>query len=516
MAPVSRSAFRSLVRGLDATEFEQFVADIWRARGWDVEVKTDHVLVATRDDRDGTQTLFVESGSRWIGRRSVTLPDGYDIDAVVVDVADASRVTLPERLVEADVAVIDADELYDLALYAIGRDVCDDLFRTHFDRSVTVEEVEESSLDGSMADPGSSDTARRVGGETGRTRDALREAADALSTRRSKHVIVGAGLALVVLTAGMLGGVAGSGQPLGIGEPADRPTSAPTTTPIPTPTTDQAFHVAMTNASSDEASTSVRADGRSARDEDRNPAAVRGPFPPGMSPSGITDPYVLADAHEAVLTNRSYTWLLTYREIVDGRPSAIRRETVRVEGPAVYSSTVQEVGELRTYPTALAEVSTYANGSVRYEYDPDDPEARYRTCTIGRHARHEDHHIDRSERYIGYFLSVRESTITDAFEEDGKRFYWIVFANDPWPGVENTVGSALIDSTGVVHVIHRRYDEPDREGVSVIMSFRYTDIGTTTVEPPSWHSAAKNATRVCSDPDDWIESRSGVSGGQDH
>lgn len=504
MAPLGRSAFRSLLRELDATEFEQFVADLWRARGWDVDVVTDHVLVVTHADRDTTQTLAIESGSRWVEQRSVSPSLGYDIDAVVVDV-DVSCVRFPDNLAGSDVAVIDANELYDLALYAIDRDVCDDLVRTYFDRSAPVAEVDPPSLSDESPPDSSTHSVRRIESTTGHT-PSVREAAEILSIRRWKRVIAGAGLVLVVIVAGMLGGVADSGQPLGTGKPSSSPTSVPTTTPIATSTTDQAFHVEMTNASTDAASTSVMADVRSARDEDRAPPTIRGPFPPGMNESGITNPYVLADAHETALTNRSYTWLLTYREVVDGRPTATARETVRVEGPTVYRSTVREVGGLRTYPNALGDFSTYANGSVRYEYNPDDPDARYRTCTMGEYSREQDRFANRAETNLEYFLTVEETTITDAFERDGTRFYWVVFANDPWPGVQNTVGSALIDSTGIVHALYRNYYHAVREEATITMTFRYTDIGTTTVKSPTWHSAAKNATLDCDELGDRIES----------
>jgi hypothetical protein len=52
-----------------------------------------------------------------------------------------------------------------------------------------------------------------------------------------------------------------------------------------------------------------------------------------------------------------------------------------------------------------------------------------------------------------------------------------VLEGDPFPGVVNTTGSALVDRNGVVREVHRVYEVPDRRGVTVAVTLRIEATG---------------------------------------
>ena len=112
-----------------------------------------------------------------------------------------------------------------------------------------------------------------------------------------------------------------------------------------------------------------------------------------------------------------------------------------------------------------------SDGSVRTEPLGTDPDGPY---------------ADLLDQYLRWYLSVSRSTVAAETTVDGEPAVWLLLDGDPYPGVVNTTGSALIDRRGVAREVHRSYDDPDRPGVSVSVTLRVEDVGDTDVPSPWW------------------------------
>ncbi len=426
MGLVSSEAVRRRLRGLSDERFVAFVAALWDARGAETRVVRGTNVV---EARRGGQTRRLRTVT---GRRVPS--EGEDVDTLVL-----ARPTSAVRGTDAfEGRIVDSDDVHAMLLYAVPRSAADDLCRRFFDRSL-VEERE----------PSRTVTAR--------------------APEHSASLVVGL-LGLTLLVASVFGGpmlYGGAnpvfGAPDSVGaDPADE-----TTTP---------------DATSENASAAGTSSLESA------------PFPPGLGPDGVTDYDTLADAHAHAVTGQSYRLTITHREYVDGKPTAYRRETVFVAEPTVYRSELEGAGNLERGPLVVARVEAFADGETRYEHRvvADEFDRSYTVDAVDSDLvsgvrNGEGRYADRVEQYVGWFLSVSESDVVDSFEREGTRYYWVRLGSDPYPGVENSTGSALVDENGVVHEVMRQYDYPGSDGVSAVVSIRYTDFGTTTVSPPAWY-----------------------------
>lgn len=450
MAPVSAGEFARLVRGLSHEEFIGFVADIWRARGWTVTVDSTG-FPATRPTDGLVERVHVHHRSRGHAR-PVT---GESVDVIV------SSAWPPDR--RDDGRIVAVDDLRLMVLYSIDRDRATDLFETYFDRSITATRQRPSRPS--------------LAGVSARVPDGITSLPSGSRFVSSRSVFVAVGI--IVLFVAILG--AGSGQFAVDTQGDTAPPAASAVTPVP-----------EADATRPMADSGSPADG------------AIGPFPPGLNRSGITDARAIAAAHARVVTGQSYRLEITYREFTAGSPSAVRWERIRVATPTEYATSVGGWGRVIARPNVIEPVSAYANGTVRFVrhtklYDSETAfgrDDRYHRHPATRRQGGEGRYADRIETYIEWFLSVRESTIAGSFERYGKTYYWVTYTGDPWPGVENTRGYALIDSTGIVHEIERRYDAPRHTGLSAVVTIRYTGIGTTTVAPPRWATTAQTVNHT--------------------
>jgi hypothetical protein len=430
MAPVSPATVRRRLRRLTDERFVAFVGALWSARGAEVG-ETDGTVVELRHGRRA-ETLRAVTGRR--------LPSDVDPAATLVLARPASSVRGTD---DHAGRVVDADDIHAMLLYAVPRDAADDLCRRFFDRPLV---VAESTPDRSV---------------TGRVPE------------YSAPLVVGV-LGLVLVVAGVFGGPAlygdgdvptfGAPDSLG-GDTAQVGTDDPSPTQTPAGTESPSF------------------------------GSVE--FPPGLGPGGVVDADRLADGHAKAVTGQSYRWTITHREFVDGQPTAYRRETIYVASPTEYRTEIEGAGDLRGGELVISSVEAYADGDARYERRVSDESinAGYGADRGGLRGvqNGEGQYADRAERYIGWYLSVSESAVVDTFEMADTRYYWVRLGRDPYPGVQNSTGSALVDENGVVHEIRRQYDVPGDGDVSAVVTLRYTDFGTTTVRPPSWHERGVDA-----------------------
>ena len=434
MALISETAVRRGLRRLSDERALSFVAALWAARGAETTVDHERDLVEAR--RKGrTEQLRVVTGraapARRAGERLVLLRPAADVRGV-----DGA-------------GCIDADDVRQLLLYGVPRDAAAALCRRYFDRPLT---------ETTGAEPHPLDPARLP--------------------EQSASVVVGlVGLLLVV--ASVFGG------PLLVNEPVSEfgaaigaqpfGDSAAQTTPPEANDTDSTQRTDVTGAQS----------------------LQMGGLPPGVTADGSIDEGVLANAHARAVTGQSYRLTITHRELVDGRETAYRRETVFVAAPNRYRTELTGAGRLQHSTLSIASVEAYADGSSRFERQVTDDgfdRAPPRPQTVRGVRNGEGRYADRVEDYIEWYLSVSESSIVDIVERNGTRYFWLTLGADPYVGVENSSGSALVDENGVVHEVRRQYDVPRSDGVSAVVSFRYTDFGSTTVSPPAWHETRTNTT----------------------
>ncbi|WP_380675889.1 hypothetical protein [Salinigranum sp. GCM10025319] len=435
---VSPGTVRRRLRGLSRERFVAFVAALWAARGAETRVRGGYVE-ARHGDR-------VERLRAVTGRR---VPD--DSATAAADVLVLSR---PASAVEGtsgfDGRVVDADDLHAMVLYAVPREAADDLCRRFFDRPLAT-----------ASEP---------------TRSVVERVPE-----KSAPIVVGLlGVALVVV--GVLGAplsgdeVSVVGAPESIGSDAAAQVEADDLSPTPTPQ-----------------------GGAEADSETADPEG----YPPGLGPGGVVDAGVLADTHAKAVTGRSYRLTISHREYVDGQWNAYRRETVSVASPTEYRTDLDGAGDLRRADLVVSEVEAFADGETRYERRvvADEFDQTYTVeATPVRGVRNgEGRYADRAERYVEWFLSVSESEVVDVVARGDTRYYWVSLGEDPYVGIENSTGSALVDEHGVVHQIRRQYDSPDDGNVSAVVIIRYADFDTTTVQPPVWvdrESAAEGTSEA--------------------
>lgn len=442
--PISRDEFRDALGGLDSEALARFVAEIHRARGATVERSGRRLWVS---DGDRTRELLV-------------------VDA---EMDESAPLAVENEGAPAD--VVDVATLHRLLLYGVDRTTCATLVERHLGRPLDSfagevarprsvaptprrsERTERGRAVGSdenggrprVEDSGSADS---TSGDGGVDRSPAEGASRSTRRRSDRRSAVAAVLALV-LAAGLAGalivvpGIGGDGTSSTPGgrpfEPLD-PTEAGTDGALERATlVDGTLENGLEPVSSDP-----------------RPEAL----PPGVNASGGIDEVTLAERTVAHLSNRSYRLTLVVRESVDGRPNALSRETVRVENTTAHTVSTVRVGRFVTAPPRLTPDESYAN--VRVRDGSSDPVAD------GPYARAID-------RYLRWYLSVSRSTVADATTEDGT--VWLVLEGDPFPGVVNTTGSALVDRKGVVREVHRVYEVPDRRGVTVAVMLRIEATG---------------------------------------
>ena len=472
MAPMPRSEFVRLVRGLGAEAFETFVADVWRARGRTVRHDVDGI-VATDPETGETELLRPAAWDAAPPTPAQNVGPETAVDRTVL-------VTVRAATGNGTVAdsTITADGLHRVLQYALPAEAADRIARSHFDRPFHRSPPTESPPDPSGSEP-------RPSGAGGLI--------DALTPESTSRGFAIAG-AVLLLLAGVIGVTAtqiGPTEPPtattpSTADPAGEPMAGQTPTAVP----------------SGPESTAADRENRHMADvagehEHLPPEEADRPeaLPPGLAPTGIEDADRLAASHARALEGRSYRLEIIHRESVDGRATGLAREEVLVASPAEYRSIVERVGRLRGDPLVVADRSAYADGEFRYEQLIRENRTGYvRTSPTplrdGLHGR--DRYLLRTSAYVRWFLSVEDSWIAGTTDRDGVQYFWVVTEGEPFPGYPNAQGSAIIDEHGVVHEIHRTYDEPGRRSGEIAITIRYTRFGNITVTPPPWADEARN------------------------
>lgn len=228
---------------------------------------------------------------------------------------------------------------------------------------------------------------------------------------------------------------------------------------------------------------------------------------PGLTGDGVVDPFTLGNAHASVLDGSSYT----LRENVSVvYPSGMIYSNGTIEArltPDAGRYALVRTGSQTSASFPVTEERFWSNGnrtlSVRtatnettYEIADgddgplpirrvmaDDPTNSERIATL--FAAMETRIVGQAVRNGTQLYRVNGSNLTSAFALDTER---------EAPGNVGLV--ALVDRRGVVHEYRLNYTASlDGDPVRVSRRVRYTDVGSTTVERPSWYeTAVRNAT----------------------
>lgn len=441
MPPPGVEAFARLFRALPPERRVAFVAELWAARGWDVEVGVNDIT-ATRDGTE--QRIRVVAPSR------VLTPNIESAD-VVVSTRDSPAL---ERAVDATGAdYVPPAELRERLLYGVDRTEAAALF----------EEAVGHPLD-SAEEHLTPPLTRRV--RTGAASTYQR--ATGLARSRLSVVVV-----LLLLVAAAV-----------VGVPPFAP-AGETTQPAATQTATVAEPGTMRETT-----------------EPAAPAATERSYglPPGVNYGGLADLPQLLSAHREGVKRRP----LTLRVRASGPPNATLLNgrtrwnyTARVERRWEYRFDANY-----SYPDSAAtdsmRVAVYANGGQNYRRVTNGSRVtyqRYPTEAAGYASKYADEVV----RYLETFLRGNQST-AECFGE-WTQTCRVTVTGTPSTLPEAVSGyraTATVETSGVVSSLRVNYALPDTDGDGererVRFAFDYTALDETTVSEPAWLDAARNET----------------------
>lgn len=460
MSTVADAPLAALAREADPSTVVDFVADLFVARGWGV-------------DRQGERRLFLSNDGRVI-RLAVLHPDDAEparhghvqgVDRVVV---------VGEAAGDVDADVVDVSVLGRQLAYAIDREDAVGLLESHFGWSP----------DGSGADTrGSSTTPLGGEGPSLVNRSGIGAASQSPDAGR-RLAVVGILLVAVLLAGGAVALTGGASGPLAGGQAdTDEPTDNRSgtvvgvggATPWEEGTADVSPETGGSTASADPT-------GNPETDETGADVGVRviyGEAPPGIEGPNEINIHRVAGAFLQRLDNRSYRLQITYRERVDGRTTGVYTELLRVSSSDRYAVDVSRVGTFRTGPLTIAGTDLYADGNRRYER-LNGSAVRVRPTTTY------DPFMLNATQYLGWFLSVRNSSVAGQETRGNTTTYHIVTTGDPDPAMLNASGDVYVTGDGLVRYGRWEYTPTADPDVRVVFRMRVSGVGSTEVAAPEW------------------------------
>jgi hypothetical protein len=451
------ASFRARLAALDHETATAFVAAVFAARGWAVDRRGDD-LRATPPGADRPRRLLLHLGT---GERA-----DAGADANAADGVDPIRV--------------DAAMLHELVAYALPaaertrlcREFLDDEFGA-FDAPPPADRVDagtrreprDSTSRGTAEtcrnrDGGSSGSAPTADGRSGNEspdHDGGSSASGDARTMTRRERRVRAGVAVVALSL-VLGGIVTAAGPGLSGAAAILDGDATT--------------------------------GDAGAQADEGQLAANGSWPPGLDGSGVGNARRLADAHEAALDGRSFRLRIVFREYDDGSMRGVAHERAVVAASGRYRSEVRRIGTVAHGSTVIGAAETYSDGERRYvrsaggdgDAAGESPTHRPRSTMATTEP---TRLVDRTERYVRWYLGVNESRLVGTVDRDGTTLYAIDFEGDPWPAATDVSGRALVSETGIVREIRRTYVPRSDRSVRIEMVVQITP-EPVDVPRPDW------------------------------
>lgn len=453
-----RPTLATLFRGRPRDDVARFVASLYDARGARTRLDGGAVVV------DGDRYLVVPAGPIARLRDRLTGPPSHRVDAVVAVDADRAE-ALAARY---DAPAVTPADLDDIARYGVDRGTADTIVRETFGVGLdALRPMGWRSEPDDTADSPATTLPTRDGSSRTRRAHPPAPADVPRSTALAAALVVGV-VAVLVLAPASVGLDAGPFAGLVGSEP---------------PTDEQPASTA------DDRGTGVADEATTSRPDASADDALS--LAPGLTTDGITDVDALADAHAASIENRSYRWELTYVEEVNGTERGRLVESVVVESPTVYHSTVRVEGAPNSRGP-IAPSSSYADGDRRYQWTADGIESEpvAENGVLGRPER-------RASRYYGVLLDGQvTSHVRTIFDQP--RLYVVDIQGAPAFSVRNYTATAHVAPDGFVRyfsgsycLVSFRANTPDT-CVSLTMQYRLTP--DVTVEPPAWYRPDAAAT----------------------
>ncbi len=467
MAPVDGGELADLCREADAGTLAAFVADLYAARGHDVE--------------RGEGLVYLEPGGRTLAVRPTDASEvPPEADAVVA--VDAGSVGDP------DLDVVDAHALAEHLAYAVDRSVAQDLLGRHFGVAVEPDDshgtIEDRPAADGPAGGRATDEPRSPTGEG--TRSGPESTSPGLGRWRGRRPAVAVVVVATLLVVGGLGGGLFA-APSDVGATGEDPSTAtPTATPATTAT-----------ASGESNGDAIATGNRPSRETPQHSIGnateqLTGQYPPGVDEAGLADIDTLIATHRSVLSNTSFTVTVQYREFEDGRVTGTFVETVRVESASRYAVSVDSAGTLRTTPRAVVGAEAFSTGNrtwVRLRSTEPYVRSRFSTSRI----------LGQLARYLRWSLSVENSTLRER-PSGVNGTYRITTDGDPYQGITAAAGTAYVTDEGLVTYGRWTYTNV-RPETRVEFSIHTSGVGSTTVSRPGWVDTVggSNATENESD-----------------
>lgn len=439
MITPSREEFVTLLDRLDTGAFARFLAALWVARGREVTVDGDTLVV------DGRR---VRVHTAW--RR---LPAGFAVAGFDPGGADAVATTHPgatARLRERGIEVIGPAEIRRLTLYGIDRTEAEDLCREHLDRSLDHEPrpgTVRSLVDLSVVDV-----------------DAV-PSTTVISSTVVVSLLLAIGLVVAVSVPAGLVDLPGGGDEDGA---AGRTTAVPVDAPTP-------------DEPGERTGDGIPRDG------------VAGDLPPGVTAEGVRNASALSRAHADAAVGRSYEWRLEYSRSEGGNPvlggSSSWTQIVRVEDRRAFRRTVlSSTGPPEQFLSATG-ADVYAEGDVRYvrtngTVDVETSESAVETEAVRA--------ADSAAELVARFLVAGNVVSIEATTGEGGTRYQVIARGTDARSETRYRASALVEPSGFVPRLEVSYLTGDA-GESVSIVSRYSTSRNVTVERPGWTAAVDAA-----------------------
>lgn len=201
---------------------------------------------------------------------------------------------------------------------------------------------------------------------------------------------------------------------------------------------------------------------------------------PGLGGGQVVNAELLARAHQAAIRDRSYTW--HERQIAsqfDGNASLGVTATLRVEHEYLYHYELSP-------SWSSANTSEFTAGPSRYRRDVGQTGYRY---VMERSTPVTPRYGDRPRLAISRYLAIGNARVVTT-QIDGERYYEVTGTTDSIPGVgrvSNYRVRALVAPSGFVRTLSVSYADVVGENPRLVRyRFSYTDVGDTTIDPPTW------------------------------
>jgi hypothetical protein len=241
------------------------------------------------------------------------------------------------------------------------------------------------------------------------------------------------------------------------------------------------------------------------------PRSVRG-FAPGLTRQGVVDPIALGRAHEAVLTNTSYT-VLSKRTVryLNGTVRMRGTTTTRVVAPADRYYMIREQYRPAVDDTNHTSIKTarWSDGTRELVAISRNNNTTYKSHELSLVRNSYIYGLQQGKRFFNLFSAIDTHIINNTIRNETTLYRLAstkITQPDYIPGVgsvyknpRNLTFHALIDSHGLVHKYRLAYTATFKKTnrstpVRIERTVRYTRIGNTTVERPPWYRAANSTT----------------------